>query len=202
MVIGSALFAVGTVLFTPPLTDQIAGAATPEAAQVIDVRWFGKVYEIVAAGGIPAEQIPESSLFKGDLLFAVGSVLYSVAAFVSALRAAGDGVEGTAAAPNAALRRRAAVATASLYELGGVSFVVGTLGFVPSGVLGINACPQGSLNMETFGASLFVIGSGLYAMGSAITLGVCSWCTYREEQVAALDEPQPPPLPRDPGSNE
>ena len=55
--------------------------------QVLSVTWFGRVYEI--AGGVIPE-VSEASLKDGDILFAIGSVLYAVAAFVSALRASGD----------------------------------------------------------------------------------------------------------------
>ena len=56
----------------------------------------------------------------------------------------------------------------SLYELGGVCFVVGTLGFVPASVVGISACPDGARTMETFGASLFVVGSAFYSLGTKL----------------------------------
>ena len=180
-VVGSSLFAVGTVLFTPQLSEDVAPpaavAADPDAAvDVVSVRWFGKVYEIVQGGGaVGGPEVPDSLLQTGDVLFAVGSVLYAVAAFVSALRAAGD---TNSSSPEAAVRRRTAVATASLYELGGVAFVVGTLGFIPASTLGIGACPEGSVNMLTFGANLFVLGSMLYTAGSALTFGVTTFLTY------------------------
>ena len=48
-------------------------------------------------------------------------MLFSIAAFVSALKAAGEsGSDATSV-----LRRRTSVASASLFELGGVAFVVG-----------------------------------------------------------------------------
>ena len=164
-VIGASAFLVGTVLFTPPLNQGVTEAAEAAAAaaaaadaqvQILSVSWLGRVYE-VAATNLPV--VSEATLKKGDILFAIGSVLYSVAAFVSALRAAG----GSGGDETSAVRRRTAVATASLYELGGVSFVVATLGFVPAGALGIAACPDGSRNMVYFGASLFLLGSLLYA---------------------------------------
>ena len=43
--------------------------------------------------------------------------------------------------PGTPLRREVSVAVASLYELGGVSFVVACLGFVPASTLGISASP-------------------------------------------------------------
>ena len=183
-VVGSALFAVGTVLFTPPL-EAGAGPAelADEAAQVIDVRWFGRVYEIVVAAGAAPPEAPELSLTNGDELFAVGSTLYAVAAFVSALRAAGETGGDAATQSTSVLCRRTAIATASLYELGGVCFVVGTLGFVPGGQLGIAACPDGSRRMQTFGAAIFVLGSLLYSLGSALTLGVQTWLTYNDDDL-------------------
>jgi hypothetical protein len=80
-----------------------------------------------------------------------------MAAFVSGLQAAGDDSSGR----DAVLRRRTAVATASLYELGGVAFVVGTLGFIPASALGIAACPDGVRQITEAGANLFVGGSCL-----------------------------------------
>ena len=43
--------------------------------------------------------------------------------------------------PGTPLRREVSVAVASLYELGGVSFVVACLGFVPASTLGTSASP-------------------------------------------------------------
>lgn len=77
---------------------------------------------------------------RGNILFGVGSILYSIAAFVSALKAAGT----PGSDERSLLRRRTAIATASLYELGGVCFIVGTLGYVPPGTIGISKCPEGA----------------------------------------------------------
>lgn len=44
--------------------------------------------------------------------------------------------------PGTPLRREVSVAVASLYELGGVSFVVACLGFVPASTLGNSAYPS------------------------------------------------------------
>lgn len=186
-VVGSGLFLVGTVLFTPPLAEPAqlqagigAAAASAEAVsaspvmQVLSVPWFGHTYAVlVQQGGAPPEAA-EASLVEGDLLFVAGSVLYSIAAFSSALKAAGE--SGSDA--DSALRRRTAVAVASLYELGGVAFVVGTLGFFPAEALGIAACPDGGRTLTTAGATLFVGGSCLYALGSALGLGVNAYLTY------------------------
>lgn len=99
------------------------------------------------------------------------------AAFVSGLKAAGENASG----PGAALRRRTAVATASLYELGGVAFVVGTLGFIPASVLKIDKCVDGVELLTSTGATLFVAGSCLYLLGSTLTLCVTAWLTYSVE---------------------
>ena len=183
-IVGSSLFLVGTVLFTPPLdgaTD--AAVAAAEAARAADmgssdpllsVTWFGKTIDLVVqADGEPPEPT-ESAIAKGDILFVFGSILYSVAAFVSGLKAAGESTAG----PGAALRRRTAVATASLYELGGVAFVVGTLGFVPAPVLSIASCPEGVTKLTSAGATLFVAGSAAYLIGSTLTLLVTASLTY------------------------
>ena len=146
--------------------------------------------------------MPQPLYLLGDELFVLGSILFSVAAFISALLAVSEeastpsrlkvfplGVPQLAAAlvpplppgsvancvtnsvqttespshrtaqdggrsprrpkspilrldtPGTPLRREVSVAVASLYELGGVSFVVACLGFVPASTLGISASP-------------------------------------------------------------
>mmetsp|Transcript_34080 Transcript_34080/g.69692 ORF Transcript_34080/g.69692 Transcript_34080/m.69692 type:complete len:393 (-) Transcript_34080:160-1338(-) len=201
-IVGSTLFLAGTVLFIPPLDSaQAASASLPlplpvpsledltatalaagsEAASStfsVNVPWFGlKSIEVVVRDGSPVPKPSEVSVEQADLLFVAGSILFSVAAFVSALKAVG----GTDLnLPGAVLRRRTAVATASLYELGGVAFVVGTLGFIPAPVLGISACPEGEHTLTTAGATLFVAGSLCYTMGSALTFVVTCWLTYAD----------------------
>ena len=141
---------------------------------LLSVQWFGKTIELVVnEGGAPPEPT-EVAIERGDILFVVGSALYSVAAFTSGLKAAGDSTAG----PGAALRRRTAVATASLYELGGVAFIVGTLGFIPASVLSIDTCTEGVAKLSSAGATLFVAGSVLYLVGAVLTLGVTAWLTY------------------------
>ena len=142
------------------------------------VALLGQVYDIVVQqGDLGPPEPTEQSIQRGDELFAVGSILYSIAAFVSALKAAT--AEDTSA--QATTRRRTAIATASLYELGGVCFVVGTLGFVPASTIGIAACPDGTRTMESFGASLFVVGSAFYTLGSSLVLWVVGRETMSEE---------------------
>ena len=164
-VAGSLLFLAGTVLFTPPLTspplDESPGRYLRRIAGVLEVPWFGQNYQLLLTGGVVPEA-PPAALELGDVFFVTGSVLYSIAAFVSSLRAAGE-VGGGA---DAALTRSASVATGSLYQLGGVAFFVGTLGFIPSVDLGISACPDGPRNMAAAGAAAFVAGSGCYLIGA------------------------------------
>ena len=178
-VFGSLLFTIGTYKFTPPLdkSPPLVQAVNDAAANIdaaagttLDVRWFGRLYEVFVAAGSAPPEVDEATLQLGDQLFAVGSVFYAIAAFVSALRAAGVNEGGNANDESEILLRRTAIATASLYELGGVAFVVGTLGFVPAGTLGIAGCPDGTRRMETFGASIFVLGSVFYTLGSSLTL--------------------------------
>ena len=184
---GSALFVAGTILFTPPLQESAlvaeeAAKAISAAASALDappqpllsVQWFGQTIDVMVNEKGELPEAAEVSLEKGDLLFVIGSVLYSMAAFVSGLKAAGDQTVG----PGAALRRRTAVASASLYELGGVAFVVGTLGFIPAQALGIAACPSGTELIQRSGAQLFVLGSSLYLAGSSLTLAVTASLTY------------------------
>jgi len=183
-VIGSLLFLAGTVLFTPPLpaadaVDAVVGASVSGA---LELPWFGQTI-VVQSGVLPPP--PTDAIELGDAYFIIGSILYSVAAFVSSLRAAGEG----SGDPAEVLRRRTAVATGTLYQLGGVAFVVGTLGFIPGSALGISACPDGPRTMETAGAALFVGGSGCYLLGSLLTLGVVGYLTYSifEVPVRAAD---------------
>ena len=192
-VFGSLLFTIGTYKFTPPLdkSPPLVQAVNDAAANIdaaagttLDVRWFGRLYEVFVAAGSAPPEVDEATLQLGDQLFAVGSVFYAIAAFVSALRAAGVNEGGNANDESEILLRRTAIATASLYELGGVAFVVGTLGFVPAGTLGIAGCPDGTRRMETFGASIFVLGSVFYTLGSSLTLAVISYLTYKEEDPA------------------
>jgi len=173
--IGSGLFVAGTVLFTPPLPSGDASVMTRldgPAVEILKIPMLGRTLYLTA-GQVP--EIPETSIVIGDELFVLGSVLFSVAAFVSALSAAGE----TGSDPVSVIRRRTSVASASLFELGGVAFVVGTLGFIPAEVLGITACPDGPRIMERAGAELFLIGSVLYTMGSLLNFGFRAWLTYR-----------------------
>ena len=121
----------------------------------------------------------ESSLLVGDELFVLGSIMFSIAAFVSAVRTSGE----SATDDNSVLRRRIAVAVASLYELGGVAFVVGTLGFIPAGPLGISACPEGAETLGRAGAYLFLGGSFLYTFGSLLALWCVATLTYGDQRL-------------------
>ena len=163
--LGSAFFFAGTALFTPPMPTE------PTAGEVV-VNVLGQTYYL-ATGSVP--EAPEARLASGDALFVVGSAMYSIAAFVSALFATGA---GSGEDPVSVAQRRTSVATASLYELGGVAFVIGTLGFYPAGLLGMGTCPEGTRNLETAGAWLFVAGSVCYSIGSAVILAFEAWLTY------------------------
>ena len=125
-----------------------------------------------------APEPPEASLVTGDELFVIGSILFSIAAFVSALTASGE--SGSDAL--SILRRRTSVAVASLFELSGVAFIVGTLGFYPAGPLGMATCPEGTTKLETGGALLFVAGSIAYTLGSMMILAFEVWNTYKYER--------------------
>ena len=60
--------------------------------------------------------------------------------------------------------------------------MIGTLGFIPAKELGIAACPEGSRTLTYAGAVLFVAGSVLYSLGSALSLAVNTYLTYRQPQ--------------------
>ena len=190
--IGSIFFVAGTILFTPTdgYGDAVEAAAAAAAAgapvegesvRAVSAPLFGRQFYL-GVGEAPAPL--DSSVIQGDELFVVGSLLFSVAAFVSALKAAGETAPGRVAV----IRRRVSVAAASLYELGGVAFVVGTLGFIPGSALGISQCPDGPRTLEEAGATLFVVGSAMYTLGSVLIFGFQAWNTYRD------DDGAPPPL--------
>ena len=170
--LGSIFFLLGTVLFTPPA--QAVRTASEVGAELV-YSVFGRTYYI--SGGAAPEP-PEASLVTGDELFVIGSILFSIAAFVSALTASGE--SGSDAL--SILRRRTSVAVASLFELGGVAFIVGTLGFYPAGPLGMATCPEGTTKLETGGALLFVAGSIAYTLGSMMILAFEVWNTYKYER--------------------
>ncbi|KAL1522320.1 hypothetical protein AB1Y20_017312 [Prymnesium parvum] len=173
-VLGSLLFLAGTILFTPPLGPYPStDVSADSASRVLQVPWFGRTYALIVQGTELPEP-PTNDIATGDIYFIAGSVLYSVAAFVSALRAAGESGGGS----TDAVRRRTAVATGTLYQLGGVAFVIGTLGFIPDSVLGITACPGGKQNLEFMGAALFLVGSSAYFLGALLTLVVVAYLTY------------------------
>jgi len=151
--------------------DAVASAAG-SVAEKVTLGFFGTSVEL-QGGEIWA---PDGSLLTGDVLFVAGSILFSIAAFVSALKAAGE--SGGDAAD--ALRRRTAVATASLYELGSVAYVIGTLGYIPAGSLGIAECPAGVRTLGNAGASLFVAGSAFYTLGAFITFLAVAYITYEQ----------------------
>lgn len=187
-VIGSYLFLLGTALFTPDLSTGLdsaaaaaaAGGADPPAGELI-INFLGQNYYF-SSGKLPAP--PDTSVMRGDELFVLGSVIFSIAAFVSALAAMDEDLEDN---EEAVIRRRTSVACASLYELGGVCFVVGNLGFVPASTLGITACPTGTHNLMTGGATCFVAGSCLYLLGSLLILTYQTWSTYRIDDGASAD---------------
>ena len=184
-VIGSYLFLVGTALFTPDLSTGLDSAAAAAAAAAADaaagaddakqliINFLGQNYYF-SSGKLPAP--PDTSVMRGDELFVLGSIIFSIAAFVSALAAMDEDLKDN---EEAVIRRRTSVACASLYELGGVCFVVGNLGFVPASTLGITACPTGTKNLMSGGATCFVAGSCLYLLGSLLILGYQTWSTYR-----------------------
>jgi len=72
------------------------------------------------------------------------------------------------------------VATASLYELGSVSYCIGTLGYIPAGSLGIADCPAGVHTLGNAGATLFVAGSVVYTLGALITFIAVAHLTYQQ----------------------
>lgn len=96
-ILGSALFWWGTVEFTPPLNGMdgldgvaqaAAGAASaawdyPGPEPLVSVKWFGKTIELVVndVGQLP--EASEAEIEKGDLLFVLGSIVYSMAGEVA-----------------------------------------------------------------------------------------------------------------------
>ena len=178
-VLGSAFFLIGTVLFTPNLngSDDVLPALVEGAgdeAQQVTISFLGRQF-FLASGSLP--EVPDSSIFTGDQFFVLGSVLFSVAAFVSALIGAGGSSSDD---PLTVLRRRTSIACASLYELGGVAFVVGTIGYIPASTIGIGACPDGARTLQFAGGTMYIAGSVLYLIGSLLTLVFQTWQTYKD----------------------
>ena len=120
-IVGSALFVVGTALFSRPPVPAFESAAK----STFNLGPFGDWY-VANVGDYAASLRPnDDEALVGDALFIVGSVLFGIAAFASVIEAAGDahaaggGGGSGAAAPDEGdkLRRIGAVACASLYEV-------------------------------------------------------------------------------------
>merc|ERR1712048_823059 len=88
----------------------------------------------------------------GTWMFIAGSAMFTLAAFLNALRLVTSHLTFTTWA----------VATCSIYELGGICFVMGSVCFMPN-----QGCGEG---MELMGAWLFIIGSAAYVVGGIIQI--------------------------------
>ncbi|EOD06491.1 hypothetical protein EMIHUDRAFT_446502 [Emiliania huxleyi CCMP1516] len=152
--LGSVFFLLGTAEFTPPAESSAEDAA-------VSVSVLGRTFFLGSAASIP-----EDTLAMGDELFILGSFLFSVAAFISAIDVSGESTGDEVSV----LQRRTSVAVASLFELGGSggrsaasrlgsAVRLGTPCFYPAGPMGMSACPEGTETLTRVGAALFVAGS-------------------------------------------
>lgn len=139
-VAGAAVFFVGTLLYWP------FDLSNPE-----------KAAELVASATIEGVGLPTyinnlSPQFHGTVLFIAGSMMFAFAAFMNGLhqRRFND------------VKSQMLTAITSLYMLGSVLFVMGSVAFLPD--LGCND------KMERFGAWCFIIGSSQYEAGGWISL--------------------------------
>mmetsp|Transcript_14041 Transcript_14041/g.45104 ORF Transcript_14041/g.45104 Transcript_14041/m.45104 type:complete len:363 (-) Transcript_14041:124-1212(-) len=169
--LGSVFFLLGTAEFTPPAESSAEDAA-------VSVSVLGRTFFLGSAASIP-----EDTLAMGDELFILGSFLFSVAAFISAIDVSGESTGDEVSV----LQRRTSVAVASLFELGGVAFIIGTPCFYPAGPMGMSACPEGTETLTRVGAALFVAGSVFYTIGSLIILAFEAWLTFFRGDEAGPD---------------
>lgn len=146
--VGSLIFLIGTILYWP------------SEARYRYVEWM-KDFSV----GAQLELF--SPEFEGTLLFILGSVVFTFAAFVNGLnQRVGDSVSS-----------RMLAATTSLYMAGSLLFVMGSVAFLPE--LGCNN------QMTTIGAWCFILGSLFYVIGGSVSLAR----TLRE-----INDPQNEPL--------
>lgn len=139
-VLGSLIFVVGTILYYPP------------EAHHSDMNWFVRTISV----GVYFNMF--SPEFEGTILFIVGSFMFAFAAFVNGLNQRSfDSVSN-----------QLLTATTSLYMMGSLLFVMGSVAFLPD--LGCNE------TMIIFGAWSFIIGSMFYVVGSSVSM----WRTIRE----------------------
>lgn len=131
--IGSWIFFVGTVFYWP----EEAHHHVVRSIQQCSLAQYFNLFS------------PE---FEGTLLFIAGSILFAMAAFTNALnqRTSDD------------IASRLLTMVTSLYMLGSILFVGGSVAFLPD--LGCN------LRMMTIGAWAFIIGSTLFLIGAIVSL--------------------------------
>lgn len=138
-VIGAFVFFLGTLLYWPfDFRDE--EAAILASADAVD-RGFG----------LPTYVNTVDTHFQGSVLFIAGSLMFSLAAFANGLnrRRFND------------VTSQMLTATTSLYMLGSLLFVMGSVAFLPH--LGCNQ------KMETFGGVCYIIGSVQYELGGWVS---------------------------------
>eukprot|EP00928_Gymnodinium_smaydae_P088786 TRINITY_DN72832_c0_g1_i1.p1 TRINITY_DN72832_c0_g1~~TRINITY_DN72832_c0_g1_i1.p1 ORF type:complete len:293 (-),score=49.72 TRINITY_DN72832_c0_g1_i1:62-940(-) len=137
---GSLTFLLGTVMYWPK------GISDPEVAKMY-------LHGVKAGSMSVAVRVNElNTQFNGTMLFIAGSVMFALAAFVNGLnlRQCGD------------VRSQMLTAITSLYMVGSLLFVMGSVAFIPD--FGCNE------NMEWLGAWCFITGSAMFELGGLISL--------------------------------
>lgn len=131
--IGSLLFLVGSVLYWPA------------EAEHEHIEWM----KGMAPGVYFNLMSPE---FEGSVLFIIGSMVFVMAAFVNGLSIRGFDT----------YQQHLVTAITSMYMLGSLLFVMGSVAFLPE--LGCNE------KMLTYGCWAFIIGSLLFVIGSCLNM--------------------------------
>jgi len=155
--LGALLFEIGTLLYWPFHLQDEAVFETSLAHS----KWHNM--------GLPVYLNYGSREFKGTELFIIGSVLFALAAFANGLnqRDFRD------------FKSQLMTATTSMYMLGSVLFIMGSVAFLPD-----MGCNQ---KMEGFGGWCFITGSIQYEIGGWLSL-VRTSLEVRDGQAGVDDE--------------
>lgn len=156
--IGSWLYLVGSVLYWP------------SEAEYEHVEWM----KGMAPGVYFNLMSPE---FEGSILFILGSVLFVIAAFVNGLSIRGFDT----------YQQQLVTAITSMYMLGSLFFVMGSVAFLPE--LGCNE------TMMTYGCWAFIIGSILFVAGSCLNVMHTRYMLESKEHIPLLEnQPMAQPI--------
>lgn len=132
-VAGAVLFNVGTILYWPEESNWPVTLASKELSPAQMFNWFS----------------PE---FEGTVLFIIGSIFFTLAAYVNGL--AQKGFETPI--------QKMLTACTTCNMIGGIMFIMGSVAWLPE--LG---CGQ---RMEEFGSFMYLFGSLFYLIGGVVSL--------------------------------